>query len=440
MEGGIVEAGGSPNETTLAGTQDDVKKLVKSSFGGTDDVMLEGVNLIKDFPIGIPVFKWDAGHTYLHALGLGTNSTYLNALQKAGNIGSRVWSMFWGRAWVKDDIDGSLVLGGYDEEKVTGDNYTAPLDYNDYVGSSGCFTGMRVVLSDIKVNFRNGTEKSIFPTDTALPCCIDPHHHLLLDAPTEYVSNFQQVTGLFASSEAYSRGFHYDALMFERDNAFDGDITFHLDSGLQIRVPNDQYIVPSVGYQSNGSRIRDLDNYELLIRGHNDDAESHLQGMPALLGRYFLTAAYLMVNQDAGTFTLWQAKPSKSSKLVRVFDEEMGDKCGAKSGVIQPSASAYTATTSISATGTTASKGDEEINNPKGSSSPSGAVIAGAVVGSVIGVCLIILGVLYLLHRRVGRRQDTYYYYTHEEMERDQTPEMDASQQKPAGVPVGTRS
>ncbi|KAF4949360.1 hypothetical protein FSARC_13491, partial [Fusarium sarcochroum] len=418
MEGGIVEAGGAPNETTLAGTPEDIKKLVSSSFGGTDDIELEGSVQLKDFPIGIPVFKWDAGYTYLHALGLGSNSTYLNALQKAGNIGSRVWSIFWGRVWVEDDLDGSLVLGGYDEEKVTGDNYTAPLDYDDYVGSSGCFTGMRVVLSDIKVNFRNGTEKSIFPTDTALPCCIDPHHHLLLDAPTAYVSNFQQVTGLFASSEAYSRGFHYDALMFERDNAFDGDITFHLDSGLQIRVPNDQYMVPSVNYQANGGRIQDPDTYELLIRGHNDDAESHLQGMPALLGRYFLTAAYLMVNHDAGTFTLWQANPSNSSKLVRVFDEEMGDKCGAKSGVIQPSASYYTAASSISASAATKPEDDDEINtthDSKGSSSPSGAVIGGAVVGSVIG--------------EKDKAEDTYYYYSHEEMERDQTPELDANQQ-----------
>lgn len=63
---------------------------------------------------------------------------------------------------------------------------------------------------------------------------------------------------------------------------------------------------------------------------------------PATLGRYFFTSAYLMVNHDANSFTLWQANPSNKSSLVRVFDEETADTCSGVTGLVQPSATQTT--------------------------------------------------------------------------------------------------
>ncbi|KAM0553327.1 hypothetical protein ACHAPJ_007340 [Fusarium lateritium] len=377
----IGDAGGSTDEVSLQGSEAGIKKLVSTSLAGTDNITLEGAPAVKDFPIGIPRLKWDAGYTLLHPLGLGSDSTYLNALKAAGTISSRVWSIFWGRMWVKTPINGSLVLGGYDEEKVIGKNYTAPLVYDDYTGTPGCWTGMKVTVSDIRVNFRDGSDKSIFPSNTALPCCIVPQRQLLLEAPGAYVSKFEQVTGFNHTDVSY--GLHWSARLFDADKAFDGDITFHLDSGLQVRVPNDQYIVPSVDIDRSGARVTKPDVKELLMNGVADQ--------PATLGRYFLTAAYLMVNHDAGTFTLWQANPSERSKLVRVFDEETAEKCGADaSGIIQPTASATQAE----------GKETQETEQSEAVSSPSGAVIGGAVAGGVVGLGVVCLGIFLLVRRK----------------------------------------
>ncbi|KAM0427245.1 hypothetical protein ACHAPT_007675 [Fusarium lateritium] len=334
----IEGAGGATDEVSLQGSEAGIKKLVSTSLAGTYNITLEGAPALEDFPIGIPRLKWDAGYTLLHPLGLGSNSTYLDALREAGKISSRVWSIFWGRMWAKDPIDGSLVLGGYDEEEVIGKNYTAPLVYDDYTGTLGCWTDMKVTVSDIRVNFRDGSDKSIFPSNTALP--------------------------------------------------FDGDITFHLDSGLQVQVPNDQYIVPFVDIDRSGARVTKPKVKELLMNGVADQ--------PATLGRYFLTAAYLMVNHDAGTFTLWQANPSKSSKLVRVFDKDTADTCSEDaSGVVQPSASA----TPASQDKTQSTEEPEEA-----ASSPSGAVIGGAVAGAVVGLGVVGLGIFFLVRRRRNAR------------------------------------
>lgn len=119
-------------------------------------------------------------------------------------------------------------------------------------------------------------------------------------------------------------------------------------------------------------------------------------GQPATLGRYFFTSAYLMVNHDANTFTLWQGNPSKKSSLVRVFDEETAEKCSDATAVVQPSATQ----TTEEEESTKSTESTAETDKAEPSSSPSGAVIGGAVASSIVGVCLIGLGVFYYIRRR----------------------------------------
>lgn len=113
---------------------------------------------------------------------------------------------------------------------------------------------------------------------------------------------------------------------------------------------------------------------------------------PATLGRYFLTAAYLMVNHDAGTFTLWQGNPTQRSKLVQVYDQKTADECGKDgTGIVQPTASAGP---------------DDEVKEAAGqsdaspSSPPSGAVIGGAVAGAVVLIAVLYLGAFFFLRQK----------------------------------------
>lgn len=111
---------------------------------------------------------------------------------------------------------------------------------------------------------------------------------------------------------------------------------------------------------------------------------------PATLGRYFLTAAYLMVNHDANSFTLWQGNPTTSSTLVSVLDEQTAASCGGNAtGVVQQSATA------------TASVGSS-------TSSSSGGASTGAIVGGVVGGVALLAAVagiiLFTLRRRRTQR------------------------------------
>lgn len=192
----LIEAGGAPNETIFKGSVYGIKTLPEKSIGGIDKLKLEGAVEITKFSFGIPTSNWDDSHTTLSALGLGRNSTYLNALRKAEQITSRVWSIFWGQFGREKPFDGSLMLGGYDEAKVTGKNYTAPLIYDHFDKPQGCYTGMRLTVRDITINFVGGTNASLFTAGTALNFCIDPAHHLLMQAPTDVFDKFKTIAGV----------------------------------------------------------------------------------------------------------------------------------------------------------------------------------------------------------------------------------------------------
>lgn len=109
---------------------------------------------------------------------------------------------------------------------------------------------------------------------------------------------------------------------------------------------------------------------------------------PPTLGRYFLSSAYLMVNHDADTFTLWQANPSAASQLVPIPGENTNtDACTSTAAAAQPSA--------------TDSSGPPPAQPSQGL---PGATIAAIAVVSVFVVGFVTLLVLYIRARR--RKQD----------------------------------
>lgn len=128
-----------------------------------------------------------------------------------------------------------------------------------------------------------------------------------------------------------------------------------------------------------------------------------LSNQPATLGRYFLTAAYLMVNHDSNSFTLWQANPTTSTDLVPVHDEEAANKCsGDVPGLVQPSASA-TASPSTSPTND-AQNDKDEAKEDNGATHISTAVIGGAAGGGAAALVLTGVVAFVIIHRRRKKR------------------------------------
>lgn len=93
---------------------------------------------------------------------------------------------------------------------------------------------------------------------------------------------------------------------------YDGDLTVSLSGGLDITIPNHQLVIPSYRVNEEGRVfIENSSNREVLMNSLQDGNSNML-----LLGRAFLTSAYLLVDNDHLEFTLWKSEPTQSEKLV----------------------------------------------------------------------------------------------------------------------------
>lgn len=120
---------------------------------GAGNVTLDG------FPIGMPGFDYGEQYHPQGAIGLGLNSTLLSTLKDSGHISSRSYGYWWGEdgATSNAQMDGSIVLGGYDAAKIQGSNITGSLK----TPTMSCMSGMHMTITDIVMQFPNSTRSSI---------------------------------------------------------------------------------------------------------------------------------------------------------------------------------------------------------------------------------------------------------------------------------------
>lgn len=193
--GGLFDEGTSttwsPGNLTAIGTAGEYGSDQDNDTGGSDILLINTTLSIPDFPLGI--FRGSTTDQE-NTLGLGRNSTLLSALVSAGAIFSRTFSLFqgWTGAQTQYQTDGSLVLGGYDSAKITGNNITLPFTVDD-----SCIGGLIISVTDINMNLRNGSNISIIGQSqgSAMRACIEPSYSPLT-LSDEIWWAFTNVTGV----------------------------------------------------------------------------------------------------------------------------------------------------------------------------------------------------------------------------------------------------
>ncbi|KAL7954537.1 aspartic peptidase domain-containing protein [Trichoderma compactum] len=356
----------------------------------TDNVELNTNNSLHAFPLANPtdIKSWDTqAYDPQNIIGLGSGSTIIDACRKAGSIASDSVGFYWGLDGVldKDQTKGSFVLGGYDRAKTFGDGYTIPLS-----DDPDCPTGMVVSIANIVLNFVNGTDFSLFPDSkgTILTACLIPERPTLMDMPrTPYFDSLLEAVG----NEEFGRSTGIDwwnVILNPSKSMFTGDLTFTLDNNMDITIPNRQLIVPERYIDDNGALAI---NSSLPVIRINSLQNTTSHTLPNL-GRYFLTAAYVLFNRDANEFTLWQANPTSDEDLVSVNDKNEVFEASQSCAKI-PATSLPPATSMPSSGSDKGGKPDVSDNSSKSSSLSSGA-IAGIAIGCAV-IIAISLGVLW---------------------------------------------
>lgn len=109
------------------------------------------------------------------------------------------------------------MLGGLDKSLIRDqqENFTASLFWG-----GRCGTGMVVAISDILLNWPNGTDMSIFrgSQSAAIQACISPSFAGLMTLPLSYYDSFWSMAGGTPpdnTSERRSLGINYFTMLFD---------------------------------------------------------------------------------------------------------------------------------------------------------------------------------------------------------------------------------
>lgn len=178
----------------------------------TDELRLNANTSLRNYPIGLP--NDDIGQQQAEPqaiLGLGQNSTILSALKSAGQIASRSYGFFYGLTGLTTSaqLDGSLVLGGYDRAKTFGPNVTSPL-----TDVAQCRSQMMVTVTGISLNWPNRTNSQMFSREgDAFRACLIPDYPLVMSLPSEV---FQRINSNFdASFVGRSNGINFWGVAYD---------------------------------------------------------------------------------------------------------------------------------------------------------------------------------------------------------------------------------
>ncbi|KAI7278569.1 hypothetical protein KC345_g5896 [Hortaea werneckii] len=345
-----------------------------------DDITI-GNTTLERYPIGIPGLDV-GGRTDTQAnIGLGRNSTLLSILKQREEIPSRSYSYWWGIDSTSENVamDGQLILGGYDAAKTTGPNITS----NILPWSLACPSGMYITITSMDLGFPNGSRGDMLYPSSLVACLQLDWPFLASLRADPFYNNFEILTDTQYTNR--SLGSYWFAPMYQSGNIFPGDVTVGLAEGLTFRVPNEVLVVGEQFVGSDG-KVH-TDNAAPLVLMSPTEAENS-NDMP-IIGMQFFSAAYLMVDLDAGTFTLWQANATTETNIVPI-----GGNCteANKPSSSTSSSSAAAPTTTKHADSDVASRTAEpsSISSPEASPQTlSTGTIAGIVVGGVLFIALL---------------------------------------------------
>lgn len=188
----------SPAKFTALGTAGKGTSVQDNDTWGSDTLLANTTLSVPDLPLGI----FRGSTDYQNALGLGRNSTLLNALVSGGAIASRTCSILqgWTGAQTHYQTDGSLILGGYNSAKITGKTITLL-----FAVEKDCIDGILIFVTDINMDLNNGSNISIVGQlrGSVMRACIEPDYSPMT-LSEEIWWAFTNVTGVAETGRSVS--------------------------------------------------------------------------------------------------------------------------------------------------------------------------------------------------------------------------------------------
>ncbi|KAJ9602986.1 hypothetical protein H2200_012281 [Cladophialophora chaetospira] len=271
------------NGTFIRGGDDSVYQFY-------NDRLILGENNTSLF--GYP-FTTDDGSTWWErgsVLGIGPNSTFLQAIVNNSLAPSLSWGLWSGIHSVERDQPGLLIVGGYDDARVAHDFST----FDNTAECPGC-----IQIQGISWVDDTGT--------TPLTNESTPNFQVTLEPSSDYIRLPLAVYKAFLLATNASYDDYQETYVYPADNIPVGELTFTIKDGYTTSIPADELFHYYRGHDEDGNLVNGNDTLKIAwvasYTNENADEANYIYtwGIP------FLTMNYLIMDVEKNQFRLSEA-------------------------------------------------------------------------------------------------------------------------------------
>ncbi|KAM7186660.1 hypothetical protein V8F20_011293 [Naviculisporaceae sp. PSN 640] len=230
-------------------------------------------------------------------LGLAQNSTFSNYLYKNGLSTGHSWALDVGSVSDKRPRKGSLVFGGFDQNKKTSDWHEVPMDYAPVNYGKHCPLQLSIDKIELEVQPPSGrpNRTTLFEPQGQVSACLEPNdylakfptaahqeflRHLKDAAKVEPVSSnsFKPTSELFIPEPSLA--------FFSKQATFNLTLIVALVGGFVVEIPSHEMLKPLRGLGADGSTVIDDKITEIPV---SSTSAGNTGDEPLSLGRSFLS-------------------------------------------------------------------------------------------------------------------------------------------------------
>lgn len=306
-------------------------------------------------------------------LGLGPNSTFLDAAVRGGFAPSRAFGLWMGSRSINNPAAGSLWVGGYDTARVADDFTVFPNLFNDLCVGCVNVTNITYVNSKTSVSLISNSSDTFFAV-------VDPFERVL-QVPSKIFANYLRATGGKIGTDHETQP--YVTLPTDADL---GNLSVTFSNGYRSTIPASELWLPPRSYRPDGT-YEITNNTYLVGLVENTTLPTNYSFS---WGTPLLTMNYMIMDYDNDTFSLAPAR--------------QGPYNPAEGPVIKPLCKGImTVSTTASTPSSTSAGNSSTSNSPSSASHKNAGAIAGGVVGGAVGI--LVVGFLAFFLLRSQRRE-----------------------------------
>lgn len=282
------------------------------------------------------------------------DSSYLEAAFKVGMVGTRQWSLWTGTR--NEDVDGLLVLGGYDEARVAGE-FTAFEVHDELKRPYLQITGIEWARSE-------QDSVSLMPNDTKSLWALPEPYTPYLYVPEDSYFKFVELAN--SSGDVIFDSYDSDVSLYRFYSVPEGEVIITLNNGMATTILLQDLFYYPYNYNEDGVMQILNDSYYMSLLWPDDSSNGALY-----LGRPFMDQKMFVADWDAGKFYMADAVKDEQT------DTNIKSLC-------TPSATS---------------------TPPRPDSGPDIPAIAGGIAGGVGGLLVIGLVAWFVLKRKKKAKQ-----------------------------------